>query len=124
MCWKSRGFGFPSSYDVTEPREAPLIPRDLVFEISARMRSDGTVIEPVSEEEVVAVSARLRERGVDAVAVMLLNSYRDPSLEIAVATGCAGIAWRSRLQNPVWYGPRFANMSAVWWRGSTLTFIR
>ena len=89
----------PSSYDVTEPREAPLIPRDLVFEISARMRSDGTVIEPVSEEEVVAVSARLRERGVDAVAVMLLNSYRDPSLEIAVGRPAAPrIAWRSRLQ--------------------------
>ena len=94
----------PSSYDVTEPREAPLIPRDLVFEISARMRSDGTVIESVSEEEVVAVSARLRERGVDAVAVMLLNSYRDPSLEIAVAD-------RLRLELP---GVLVSESGVVW----------
>ena len=94
----------PSSYDVTEPREAPLIPRDLVFEISARMRSDGTVIEFVSEEEVVAVSARLRERGVDAVAVMLLNSYRDPSLEIAVAD-------RLRLELP---GVLVSKSGVVW----------
>ena len=27
----------PSSYDFTEPRETPLVPRNLVFEISARM---------------------------------------------------------------------------------------
>ncbi len=76
----------PSSYDVTEPREAPLVPRDLVFEIGARMRSDGTVIEPVSDGRGRQPWPRAsRERGVDAVAVMLLNSYRDPSLEIAVA---------------------------------------
>jgi N-methylhydantoinase A len=75
----------PSSYDVTEPREAPLVPRDLVFEIGARMASDGRVIEPVDAAEVAAVAARLAARGVDAVAVMLLNSYRDPSLETEVA---------------------------------------
>ena len=68
------------------------------------MRSDGTVIESVSEEEVVAVSARLRERGVDAVAVMLLNSYRDPSLEIAVAD-------RLRLELP---GVLVSESGVVW----------
>lgn len=75
----------PSSYDVTAPREAPLIRRDLVFETSARMRSDGTVIAPVDPSEIAEIATSLRARDVDAVAVMLLNSYRDPTLEIAVA---------------------------------------
>ncbi len=75
----------PSSYDVAAPREAPLVRRDLVFEVSARLRSDGTVLEPVDDAEVDAVAQALKGRGVDAVAVMLLNSYRDPTLEIAVA---------------------------------------
>lgn len=75
----------PSSYDVAAPREAPLVRRDLVFEVGARLRSDGTVLEPMDPVEVDGVAEELARRGVDAVAVMLLNSYRDPALEIAVA---------------------------------------
>jgi N-methylhydantoinase A len=75
----------PSSYDVTAPREAPLIRRDLVFEVSARMRSDGSIVAPVDEAEVARIADALRAKNVNAVAVMLLNSYRDPQLEIAVA---------------------------------------
>ena len=35
--------------------------------------------------EIAEIATSLRARDVDAVAVMLLNSYRDPTLEIAVA---------------------------------------
>jgi N-methylhydantoinase A len=82
----------PSSYDFTVPREVPLVPRNLVFEISARMRSDGSVITPLDMAEIDELTARLREEKVNTVAVVLLNAYRESSLEAEVAT-----ALRSRL---------------------------
>ena len=75
----------PSSYDFTEPREAPLVPRNLVFEVSARQLSNGEIQTPVDVNEVKALAGILRNEGIDAVSVMLLNSYRNPSLEIELA---------------------------------------
>jgi N-methylhydantoinase A len=75
----------PSSYDVTVPRERPLVPRRLMFEVSARMRADGTIETRPTEAELDRIAARIAAARVDAVAVMLLNSYRDPSLEHLVA---------------------------------------
>jgi N-methylhydantoinase A len=72
----------PSSYDFTEPREQPLVPRDLVFETSARMRSDGSIEVPINDEEVDALAEKLRAADVSAVAIMLLNSYRSSTLEV------------------------------------------
>ena len=75
----------PSSYDFTAPREIPLVPRDRVFEVGARMRSDGSVDEAPGAAELEALAARLRIADVEAVAVMLLNAYRDGSLERTVS---------------------------------------
>ena len=75
----------PSSYDFTAPREKPLVPRDRVFEVGARMRSDGSVDETPDAAELEALAASLRGAGVEAVAVMLLNAYRDGSLERTVS---------------------------------------
>jgi N-methylhydantoinase A len=75
----------PSSYDFTVPREKPLVPRDLVFEISARLRSDGHVITPLDPAEIDDLVGKLRNAAVDAVAIVLLNSYRDATLEIELA---------------------------------------
>ena len=115
----------PSSYDVTEPREAPLIPRDLVFEIGARMRSDGTVIEPVSEDEVAAVAAQPPRAGRrcrrDHAAELVPRSVaRNRRRGPASPANC--LAFSS--PNPAWYGPRCANTSAAWWRASTPISIR
>lgn len=75
----------PSSYDFTEPREAPLIPRDLVFELDARMTSRGEIIAEPDPAAIDALADRLAASGVEAVAITFLNAYRDPSLEIRVA---------------------------------------
>ena len=75
----------PSSYDFTAPRERPLAPRDRVFEVGARMRSDGAVDETPGAAELGALAASLRRAGAEAVAVMLLNAYRDGALERMVA---------------------------------------
>ena len=74
----------PSSYDFTEPRETPLVPRNLVFEVSARMDARGRIIEGVDAAEMKVLAAQLKSADVEAVAIMLLNSYRDPSLEIEI----------------------------------------
>ena len=75
----------PNSYDFTVGREAPLIPRESVFEVSARGLSDGSVMTPSSPSEVAAVAAEIRQGQHEAVAVMLLNSYRNNALEAEVA---------------------------------------
>lgn len=75
----------PSSYDFTAPRERPLVPRDRVFEIEARMRSDGTIVAEPDEDALAALAEAIREADVEAVSVMFLNSYRDASLERRVA---------------------------------------
>ena len=75
----------PSSYDFTEPREVPLVPRRLMLELPARMRSDGSIEREPTEAELADLAARIAAAKVDAVAVMLLNSYRDPKLERLVA---------------------------------------
>jgi N-methylhydantoinase A len=82
----------PSSYDFTEPREVPLVPRDLVFEIGARMRADGSILTLLDGAEVEALADRLAAADVEAVAILLLNSYRDASLETEL-----GAALRRRL---------------------------
>jgi len=75
----------PSSYDFTEPRETPLVPRDLVFELDARMTSDGVIVAQPADAEIDALADRLDAAKVQAVAVTFLNSYRDPRLEQYVA---------------------------------------
>jgi N-methylhydantoinase A len=75
----------PNSYDFTAGREAPLIPRESVFEVSARGLADGRVLTPVDEDELKSVAASIMDGGHEAVAVMLLNSYRDGGLERDVA---------------------------------------
>ncbi|MEO1679278.1 MAG: hydantoinase/oxoprolinase family protein [Pseudomonadota bacterium] len=79
----------PNSYDFTAGREEPLIPRESVFEIGARGLSDGSVMTPADPEEIAAVARDIAAGGHDAVAVMLLNSYRDPTLEAGVAEALA-----------------------------------
>ncbi len=75
----------PSPYDFSIGKEEPLVPRDLVFELDARMAADGTVIEHPDGREIGELAGELRSSGVQAVAVALLNSYVDPALEAEVA---------------------------------------
>ncbi len=71
----------PSSYDLSVGKEEPLVARDLVFELQARVRADGSVEAEPSDAEIARLAGELKLHGVDAVAVMLLNSYLHPTLE-------------------------------------------
>jgi N-methylhydantoinase A/oxoprolinase/acetone carboxylase beta subunit len=71
-----RRLRIPHMYDPMWRKPPPLVPRRLRFEVSERLAADGTVIRPLDDGEARAVAARLREAGVESVAVCLLHAYR------------------------------------------------
>jgi len=71
----------PNLYDVFYDKPKPLIPRYLSQGVPERIDGDGVVIVPLDEAAVRVVARRLAEEGVEAIAVALLHSYRDPTHE-------------------------------------------
>ena len=71
----------PLMYDLRARRTAPLVPRELRFEVRERMRFDGTVQTPLDRAGLAAVIDAIRDAGVQAVAVGLLHSYANPQHE-------------------------------------------
>ncbi|HEY8647482.1 MAG TPA: hydantoinase/oxoprolinase family protein [Gaiellaceae bacterium] len=59
----------------------PLVPRYLRREVTERVGADGTVLEPLAEDDVIRVVGELVAEGVEAVAVCLLHSYAYPEHE-------------------------------------------
>ena len=71
-------------YDLFLQFPEPLAPRDLRREIDERISRDGDVITPIDLEQVRREAADLVMRGVEAVAVCFLHSYKNPAHERAV----------------------------------------
>jgi len=71
-------------YDLFFERPLPMVSRDLRFEVAERVDAKGNVILPLAKEDVQRLVPRLRETGVNAVAVVLLFSYLDPTHEQAI----------------------------------------
>ncbi len=65
------------------PKPEPLAALEDTVEVDERLASDGTVIRELDEDGVRAQLARLR--GVDALAVSLINSFADPRHERRIA---------------------------------------
>lgn len=84
--------GLPASYDYKAPKPQPLVPRPRVHEIPARLRPDGTAVLTPTEADIDRVAAAVRADGVEALAVVVLNSYAHPAMESALA-----VALRARL---------------------------
>src|SRR5215475_11120473 len=59
-------------------RPRPLTRRELTFEVDERLDAAGEVIRPLDEQQVEAIAGRLRDAGVEAVAVCFLHSYANP----------------------------------------------
>ena len=72
----------PSLYDIWADRPEPLVPRELRFEIAGRLDASGSEVAPLGS--VPAVPA-----DVDAVAVCLLHSDRNPDHERQLAAALA-----------------------------------
>lgn len=76
-------------YDLQLERPLPVVPRSLRFEVSERIRSDGSVLEPLAESECARVVGLLREHRIESVAICLLNSYANPEHERRLAQAIA-----------------------------------
>lgn len=76
---KLNPFDFRGSYP------DPYVPRRLTFEVPERVDSEGGVLLPLDEAEVVRIAAELRERKIEAAAVCLLWSIMNPAHELRVA---------------------------------------
>jgi N-methylhydantoinase A len=68
-------------YDLWTPEPAPIVPRDLCFGVPGRVDAQGEVVAPLDEDALREVAGRLRERAVEAVAVMFLFSFVNPAHE-------------------------------------------
>ena len=68
-------------YDLEPATPAPLVPRDLSFELHARLRPDGSVEAAPDHAEVRALVQRAVEEGAQSLAVSLLYSYANPAFE-------------------------------------------
>jgi N-methylhydantoinase A len=76
----------PDSFNLFYKRLPPLVPRDLRFEITARMDGQGNEIAPVRTEELDAIIDQMAALGVEAVAICLLHAYRNPEHERQIAS--------------------------------------
>lgn len=75
----------PHMYNAQADKPAPFVPRALRHEVTERVRHTGEIETPLDENEVRAAVRRLREDGVESIAVCLLYSYLVPDHERRVA---------------------------------------
>jgi len=73
-----RRFRMPEMYNIAWNKPPPLSPRELRFEVDERINYAGKIICPLDTREVEDAIDRLVAKGVESVAVCLLNSYANP----------------------------------------------
>lgn len=68
-------------YDISLENPEPLVPRFLRREVNERLDNTGQVLTPLDPQEALAVIRSLVDDGVEALAVCLLHSFRNPAHE-------------------------------------------
>src|SRR5713226_46513 len=66
-------------YDLNLELPKPLIPRYLRFDVPERIAADGSILQPLDEAFVHRLATELRDKGIKAIAVCYLNSFRNPA---------------------------------------------
>jgi N-methylhydantoinase A len=66
-------------YDLHYRKPTPLVPRRDVVGIGGRIAADGTELVPLDEQAVRDAAATARERGLGAIAIAFLFSYKNPA---------------------------------------------
>jgi N-methylhydantoinase A len=74
----------PTLYNLRFRPPPPMVERRLRLEATERVGPKGEVLEPLDEDSVARAIHRIREEGVEAVAVCLIHSYRNPAHETRV----------------------------------------
>jgi N-methylhydantoinase A len=81
---KQRPVG-PDRFNLFYQRPQPLVPRDLVAEVSERMDHHGAILKPLDEAQADAALAALAAKKPDSVAICLLHAYANPAHERRLA---------------------------------------
>jgi N-methylhydantoinase A len=63
-------------YDLKLQFSEPLVPRQNCFGARERVSADGDILLPLDEAGIAALAGEFRARGIEAIAVCLLHSYR------------------------------------------------
>jgi N-methylhydantoinase A/oxoprolinase/acetone carboxylase beta subunit len=71
-------------YDVFAEFPKPLVPRPLRMEVHERMRADGSVVKSLDEHQAGETILALKNEGVKSIAICLLNSFENPTHELAI----------------------------------------
>ncbi len=71
-------------YNLQPEPQAPPVPAELCLEVGGRLAADGTVLEPLTPEELATLGKTLQRLAPEAVAVNLLFSYLDDTMERAI----------------------------------------
>lgn len=71
----------PSLYDSRIPRVPPLVPAELLTEVSERMGADGEVRQELEEADLLAVAEEIRALDLDILVISFLNAYANPAHE-------------------------------------------
>jgi N-methylhydantoinase A len=72
-------------YDLTIEKPKPLVPRRLRFTVPERMDVHGAVRLALDEAAVKVVVVKLRDAGIESVAVALIHAYANPAHELRIA---------------------------------------
>jgi N-methylhydantoinase A len=71
----------PDAYNLFFQKHKPLVERALCFEVRERVRADGEVLIPLDEQAVIKLGEQLEQLGMEAVAIMFMNCYANPTHE-------------------------------------------
>jgi N-methylhydantoinase A/oxoprolinase/acetone carboxylase beta subunit len=69
------------AYDIFSEYPEPLVSREYRLEVTERIASDGRVLTPLKDESVTRAISKLQAKGIESLAVCLINSYENPDHE-------------------------------------------
>src|SRR3989304_3890391 len=84
-------------YDLNIELPKPLVPRHLRFDVPERIAADGSVLDPLDEKFVGRLVAELGDKGIKAIGVCYLISFRNPAHEKRTAEIIAEVAPKTRV---------------------------
>ena len=89
-------FGF-FSYQKPEP----MVPLERIYEISERVKADGSVLTPLDTGEVERAVNALIDQNVEAITICFLNSFAESAHEIAAAGIAQAVCAQRGVQLPI-----------------------
>ncbi len=76
----------PKLYDLFWTKEPPLAPESMRFGVAERVASDGTILQPLTQSELVRLKRAVQDAAPEAIAISLLFSFANPVHECLVVS--------------------------------------